>query len=149
MRRMRVLKCMPSKEETRVPEMARASGQRKPCRMAVSSLGNTLDDKVGSLARSKYFFLFEGSPERFTVVEHPSRPTGVEAGVVTAKALIEYKVNIVITGTIGRRAYGALKEAGASVKAGCTGTVFEAVRKGAAGELEECKGATYTGYLGI
>ncbi|MDD1769477.1 MAG: hypothetical protein LUO79_00155 [Methanomassiliicoccales archaeon] len=129
--------------------MARASGPRKPCRMAVSSLGNTLDDKVGSLARSKYFFIFEGSPEKFTVVENPSRAPGVEAGLMTAKALIENKVNIVITGTIGRRAYGALKEAGTSVKAGCTGSVFEAVRRCAAGELEECKGATYAGYLGI
>lgn len=121
---------------------------RKSCKIAVSSMGSTLDDKVGPLARSPYLFLFEGSPDKFSVVENPSRPPGTERGIMTAKVLVEKKVDTVITGTIGRRAYNALNEEGISVKAGCSGSVLQAVRKCASGELEECKGATFAGYIG-
>ena len=119
---------------------------RRSCRIAVSSMGKTLDDKVGPLARSPYFFLFEGSPEKFSVVENKSHTPGVEGGVITAMALLETKVDTVITGTIGRRAHTALKEAGISVKAGCTGSVAQAIEKCASGELEKCKGATFAGH---
>jgi predicted Fe-Mo cluster-binding NifX family protein len=124
----------------------KGSGLHKSCRIAVSSMGRNLDDKVGPLARSPYFFLFEGSPENFTLVENLSHTPGVEGGVMAAKALLEKKVDTVITGTIGRRAHTTLKEAGISVKAGCIGSVSQAVRKCASGELEECKGATFAGH---
>ncbi len=117
----------------------------KPCKMAVTALGKTIDDRIGSLGRSKYLFIFEGSPDKFIVVGIPPHPEGVGAGLMVAKALIEGKYDVVVTGTIGKRAFAALKDSGISVKAGCTGTVYEAIRKCAAGELEECKGATFAG----
>lgn len=125
--------------------MPKASKPMKPCKMAVSSLGNSIDDNVGPLGRSTYFFIFQGSPEKFIVVDNPSRTTGVNAGVATAKALVDAKVDIVVTGTIGKRAFAALKDAGIMVKAGCEATVAEAAAKCAAGELKECEGATFAG----
>jgi len=123
------------------------SKPRKQCRIAVTSAGNDLNSKVSLIGRSSHFILFEGTPERYTVIENASRGVGTESGAEAAKALAETKVDIVITGTIGSHAYRALQEAGISVKAGCSGTIAEAIKKCAAGELAECKGATYAGNI--
>ena len=119
------------------------------CRIAVSSLGRTLNSKVGPLARCPYIFVFEGSPENYRVVE--SRPKGEahERGPSAAQTLAKLNVGTVITGTIGPRAYKVLESAGIHVKGGCTGTVSSAVKKCAAGKLEDCKGATFAGHLSI
>lgn len=54
-------------------------------------------------------------------------------------------MDILITSTVGPRAFQILRGAEISVKAGCKGTVADAVRRCAAGELKDCHGATYAG----
>lgn len=115
------------------------------CRIAVSSMGGTLGSKVGPMARCTHFLVFEGSPENYKVVECRSKGAPDEKGPNAAQNVAKMQVGTVITGTIGPRAYRVLKDAGISVKAGCSGTVADAVRKCAAGKLKECKGATFAG----
>jgi predicted Fe-Mo cluster-binding NifX family protein len=119
----------------------------KECRMAVSSLGEGLESNIGSLARCTHFVIFEGSPDKYKVVRCRHQGPSNEKGPNTAQGLTKLDVDIVITSTIGPRAYAILKDAGIVVKAGCKGTVSEAARKCAAGKLKECKGATYAGNI--
>jgi predicted Fe-Mo cluster-binding NifX family protein len=94
------------------------STQHRQCRIAVKSAGKDLNSRISSIGRCSHILLFEGSPERFTVVENTSRRAGIESGVESAKALADEKIDIVITGTIGTRSWRVLHEAGISVKAG-------------------------------
>ena len=120
---------------------------KKKCKMAVSSAGADLESKISSLARCSYFVLFEGSPEDYRIVKCGSKEAPNEKGPKVAQKLTELDVDIVITSTIGPRAFSILKEAGIAVKAGCKGTVEDAVKKCAAGRLKDCKGATYAGNI--
>jgi len=129
--------------------MSEKSSEDNRCRIAVASTGDTLDSKIGPLARCTHFIVFEGSPESYTVVEFRPKGSPNEKGPNAAEMLAKMNVGTAITGTIGPRAYKILKEAGISVKAGCSGTVSGAVRKCAAGKLKDCKGATYSGYIGM
>jgi predicted Fe-Mo cluster-binding NifX family protein len=122
---------------------------KKKCKMAVSSLGPGLESKIGSLARCTHFIVFEGSPKEYRVVRSGSSSPPNEKGPSAAQELAKMKVDIVITSTIGPRAFAILKEGGIEVKAGCKGTVSEAVKKCAAGKLKECKGATYAGNIDL
>ena len=125
-----------------------AEGER-PCRMAVTSKGDDLDGEIAPMARSPFFIIFEGTPENHLVMENLIRKGGSESALRTAAELVKQRVDIVITGTIGPRAYRQLEEAGIKVHAGCEGTVSEALKKCLKGKLPICDKATYGGYLGI
>ena len=120
---------------------------KKKCKMAVSSSGAGIESKISSLARCTHFVLFEGSPDDYRIVKCASAVAPSEKGPKVAQKLTELDVDIVITSTIGPRAFSILKEAGIAVKAGCRGTVEDAVKKCAAGKLKDCKGATYAGNI--
>jgi predicted Fe-Mo cluster-binding NifX family protein len=122
---------------------------KRRCRMAVTSRGRGLDSRVGSLARSPYILVFEGSPDKYSVIEERSQDARDEPGVRAAEALVGKKIAIVITGTIGKSAHEVLKKAGMSVKGGCKGTIADAVKKCAEGRLAECMGATYAGNVDL
>ncbi len=117
----------------------------KKCKMAVTSLGGDIDSEIGSIARSTYFVIFEDSPKNYKVVKSAIKGSPVEKGPKAAQNLVKLGVNIVITSTIGPKAFDILRDAGISVKAGCKGKVSQAAIKCAAGKLKECKGATYAG----
>lgn len=125
--------------------MVARSSEDKECRIAVASYGGTLDSKIGPLARCTHFIVFEGSPEKYTVVESRPRGDPNEKGPYAAERLAKMNVGTVITGTIGPRAFEILRDAGISVKGGCSGKVSDAVRSCAAGKLKNCKGAKFAG----
>jgi len=122
-------------------------GSKKQCRMAVTGMGGDLDSKIGPLARCNYFVVFEGTPKKFKIVKCEVKGAVDEKGPNVARALTKLDVDIVVTSTIGPRAFSILKDAGVSVKAGCKGKVGEAAIKCAAGKLKECEGATYAGNI--
>mgnify|MGYP005834242587 CR=1 FL=1 len=115
----------------------------------MSSRGSDLKSEVVSLGQSEYFIVFEGSPENYRAVENPIKWAGAEAGVEAAREIRKLDVDILVTGSIGPRTYDLLRDSGISIKAGCSGTVADSIRKCVAGELPECKGATFAGYIGI
>ncbi|QLH74968.1 MAG: NifB/NifX family molybdenum-iron cluster-binding protein [Methanomassiliicoccales archaeon] len=117
----------------------------KKCRIAVTSMGRDLKSRVGPIARSPYIIVFEGSPDKFSVIEERHIDARNEPGVKTAETLVSKEIGTVITGTIGKRAHEVLSRAGISIKGGCKGSVEEAVRECAAGRLADCHGAKYAG----
>lgn len=121
----------------------------KPCRVAVSCKGDSIDSEVASIGQSTHFIVFEGSPEKFRAVENEAKGQGSESGTKAAGLLRSMGINIVITGTLGQRGFEAFDRAGIMVHAGCSGKVRESVQKCLRGELPKCRGATYTGYIGF
>ncbi|HSA35842.1 MAG TPA: NifB/NifX family molybdenum-iron cluster-binding protein [Methanomassiliicoccales archaeon] len=131
-----------------VKKISTPQGER-PCRMAVTSKGDGLDGEIAPMARSSYFIIFEGSPENSMVMENLVKKGGSESAIKNAAELAKQKVDIVITGTIGPRAFKQLETAGVKVHAGCEGKVSDILEKCLKGKLPTCKKATYGGYLGI
>ncbi|NLX46742.1 MAG: hypothetical protein GXY70_01015 [Euryarchaeota archaeon] len=123
--------------------------EERPCRMAVTSTGDDLDGKIAPMARSSFFIIFEGSPENHLVMENLIKKAGSESGIKAAAELAKQDVDIVITGTIGPKAFKQLEAAGVKVHAGCEGKVSDILDKCLKGKLPICKKATYSGYLGI
>jgi len=121
----------------------------RPCRMAVTSKGDGLDGEIAPMARSSFFIIFEGSPENSMVMENLVKKGGSESAIKSAAELAKQKVDIVITGTIGPRAFKQLESAGVKVHAGCEGKVSDILEKCLKSKLPVCKKATYGGYLGI
>ena len=120
------------------------------CRMAVTCSSGDLQAKIVPLARSAFFIIFEGSPDRFLVMENLIKKAGSESGIRMANELAEQKVDIVITGTIGPKAFKQLESAGVKVHAGCDGNkVSDVLDKCLKGVLPVCDKATYSGYLGV
>jgi predicted Fe-Mo cluster-binding NifX family protein len=117
--------------------------------MAVTSKGDGLDGEIAPMARSSFFIIFEGSPENSMVMENLVKKGGSESAIRSAAELAKQKVDIVITGTIGPRAFKQLESAGVKVHAGCEGKVSDILEKCLKGKLPVCKKATYGGYLGI
>jgi predicted Fe-Mo cluster-binding NifX family protein len=115
------------------------------CRVAVSSMGSSLDSEIGSLGTSTYFIIFEGRPDTFNVCNNGAMGHGSGAGVKAAGILKSMAVNIVITTNIGEQGVLSFQKAGITVHAGCSGTVKDGIQKCLKGELSECKGATYAG----
>lgn len=101
------------------------------------------------MARSSFFIIFEGDPNNHLVMENLLKKAGSESGIKVADELAKQKVDIVITGTIGPKAFKRLEDAGVKVHAGCEGKVADVLDKCLKGKLPICKKATYGGYLGI
>jgi predicted Fe-Mo cluster-binding NifX family protein len=121
----------------------------RPCRLAVTSNGADLQGDIVPMARSSFFIIFEGDPQNHRVMENLIKKAGSESGIKVAEELAAQKVDIVITGTIGPRAFQQLQDAGVKVHAGCEGKVADALERCLKGKLPLCKKATYGGYLGI
>lgn len=117
--------------------------------MAVTSKGDDLNGEIAPMARSSFFIIFEGSPENRMVMENLIKKGGSESAIKSAAELAKQNVDIVITGTIGPRAFKQLETAGVKVHAGCEGKVSDILEKCLKGKLPTCKKATYGGYLGI
>lgn len=119
----------------------------KECRIAVCSSDGSLQGKVASMAKCTHFVIFKGSPADYEVAECKVEGPVHERGPNVARLATSLKVGTIITGTIGPKAFKILREAGITVKAGCRGTVVEAIGECAAGLLKDCKGATYAGMI--
>lgn len=124
-------------------------GIRKACRVAVSSNGDSIDSEVVPIGQSTHFIVFEGGPDNYSPIDNVARGKGSEAGIKAAGYLHSKGVNIVITGNLGEKGFKAFESAGVKVHAGCSGKVGDSIQKCLKGELPECKGATYAGYIGF
>jgi predicted Fe-Mo cluster-binding NifX family protein len=121
----------------------------RPCRMAVTTRGDDLQGEIAPMARSTFFIIFEGDPTHHLVMENLVKKAGSESGLKVASELAKQDVDIVITGTIGPKAFKQLEAAGIKVHAGCEGKVSDVLDKCMKGKLPICKKATYGGYIGF
>lgn len=122
---------------------------QKPCRVAVSSKGDSIDSEVSSIGQSTHFIIFEGSPDNFRAIDNEARGQGSDASIKAASFLRSKGISTVVTGTLGQKGFHAFNKAGVTVHAGCSGKVKESIQKCLKGELPKCKGAVFTEYIGF
>jgi predicted Fe-Mo cluster-binding NifX family protein len=114
-------------------------------KIAISSTGDKLESAVDErFGRCPYFFIAElenNEIKSSEAVENTSASQMGGAGMTAAQAVAEKKVDAVITGNIGPRAFSAFQQLGIEVYQG-SGTVKEVLDKFAKNELKKINEAT-------
>jgi predicted Fe-Mo cluster-binding NifX family protein len=121
---------------------------RSIMRIAISSqdkdLNANLDPRFG---RAAYFIIVDPETMAFEVVENSqnlnlSQGAGIQAG----KTIADNKVDVLITGHCGPKAFKVLQGAGVKIVTGAGGTVADAIAQFNSGELENSTEADVEGH---
>jgi predicted Fe-Mo cluster-binding NifX family protein len=121
---------------------------RSIMRIAISSqdkdLNANLDPRFG---RAAYFIIVDPETMAFEVVENSqnlnlSQGAGIQAG----KTIADNKVDVLITGHCGPKAFKVLQGAGVKIVTGAGGTVADAIAQFNSGELETSTEADVDGH---
>ena len=107
-------------------------------RLAITSTGKELDSNLDPrFGRTAYFIVVDPETMAFEVVENSQNlnlPQG--AGIQAGKTIADNKVDVLITGHCGPKAFKVLQKAGVKVMTGAGGTVTDAIAQFNIGELE-------------
>lgn len=106
---------------------------------AVSSTGRDLSSQVdGRFGRAQFFVLVDVDTGSLLEVFNNSTNMAAQsgAGISSAQVLCDAGVNVVLTGSIGPKAFQVLEAAGLEMYTSATGSVAEAVNSFKAGKLE-------------
>jgi predicted Fe-Mo cluster-binding NifX family protein len=117
-------------------------------KVAVSTTGKTLDDPVDPrFGRAPYFAVLDPEDMNLTVIDN-SQSLGLPqgAGIQAAQTVIKERVDALITGNCGPKAFATLNAAGVAVYIGAHGTVREAVEQFKAGALTKAESANVPGH---
>ncbi|MFZ5981375.1 MAG: NifB/NifX family molybdenum-iron cluster-binding protein [Candidatus Zixiibacteriota bacterium] len=99
-------------------------------KIAVTSQGTDLTSKVDPrFGRAQYFIIVDTSNDDFKTIENTQNLNAVQgAGVQAAQNIVREKVDIVVSGNLGPKAYMTLNAAGIKIALWSDGTVAEAVQ---------------------
>ena len=107
-------------------------------RLAITSTGKELDSNLDPrFGRTAYFIVVDPETMAFEVVENSQNlnlPQG--AGIQAGKTIADNKVDVLITGHCGPKAFNVLQKAGVKVMTGAGGLVTDAIAQFNNGELE-------------
>lgn len=106
-------------------------------KVAVSSLGTSLDDRVDDhFGRARYFVIADTGSDAADVVDNTTNMNALQgAGIAAAETVSDHSAAAVITGHLGPKAFAALHAAEIPGYNGSGMTVRDAVAAFAAGEL--------------
>ncbi len=109
-------------------------------RIAVSSQGADLASKVDPrFGRAPYFLVFDTGDESFEVVGNEQNVNAEQgAGIQAAVNVSREKVDMVVSGNFGPKAFRALEAAGIKIALWADGTVSEAIELARNDKLEIC-----------
>ena len=98
-------------------------------RIAVTSQGKDLTSKVDPrFARAPYFLIFDTTDESLEVIENSQNVNAAHgAGIQAAENVVNKKVDTVVAGNFGPKAFQALGAAGIKTVQWTEGTVSEAI----------------------
>ena len=117
-------------------------------RIAVTSTGNELiSDMDPRFGRAKYFIIVDPKTLEYEVAENKQNlnlPQG--AGIQAAKTIVDQKVDVLISGNCGPKAFQVLDAAGINVVTGAKGRVIDAVTQYKNGQLQAVKEANVEGH---
>jgi len=117
-------------------------------RIAVSSKGTDLTSDVDPrFGRALNFLIFDTNDESIEVVENTQNVHAMQgAGVQTAENIVNKKVDLVVAGNFGPKAFLALDAAGVKVALYAEGTVSEAIDLARNNKLKICDKASVEGH---
>jgi len=106
-------------------------------KLAISSLGNTLDSNVdGRFGRCLYFIFYDTETEEFKAIQNEATSAFGGAGVQAAQLINDRGAEVVLTGNVGPNAMSVLQAAKVRIFVGVSGTVREAIDKFIRGEYK-------------
>ena len=116
--------------------------------IAITSEGKDLDSKVDPrFGRAAYFIIVDPETLAFEVVENSQNlnlPQG--AGIQAGKTIVDHKVDVLLTGNCGPKAFKVLQTAGVKVMTGVSGQVKDALLQYKNNELKETENANVDGH---
>lgn len=117
-------------------------------KIAVSSQGNDLSSQVDPrFGRAAYFIIYNTEDDSFEAVSNEINLNAAQgAGVQSAQIVANRKVDWVISGNMGPKAFTTLKSAGIKIASWSGGTVEEAVKLLKDDKLKEIDGANVQGH---
>lgn len=117
-------------------------------RIAITSTGRELDSNLDSrFGRAEYFIIVDPETMAFEVVENSQNfnlPQG--AGIQAGKTVADHKVDALITGHCGPKAFKVLQSAGVKIMTGASGKIVDAIAQFKNGELEAATEADVDGH---
>ncbi len=117
-------------------------------RLAITSTGKELDSNLDPrFGRTAYFIIADPETMAFEVVENSQNlnlPQG--AGIQAGKTIADNRVDVLITGHCGPKAFKVLQNAGVKIMTGARGTVTDAIEQFNKGELESSAEADVEGH---
>jgi predicted Fe-Mo cluster-binding NifX family protein len=108
-------------------------------RVGISATGEDLNARVDDrFGRCPWFLVVDSDSLKFTALENRHAQEGMGAGMAAAKDLIDVRVDAVISGQVGPKAYEVLKAADVDIFLVSGGiTVKEALERFNRGELRK------------
>ena len=117
-------------------------------RIAVSSSGTNPSSPVDPrFGRAAFFVIVDTERKDFKAIEnvqHLNLPQG--AGIQAAQTVAAERVDTLITGNCGPKAFRVLQAAGVQVITGATGRIEDVIRRCLSGKLEAVDGANVEGH---
>ena len=117
-------------------------------KIAVSASGTEMNSQTDPrLGRAPFFIIADEGMNIIKVIDNQlNRNSPNSAGVQAAQAIIDNKVDSVISGNCGPNAFTALSAAGIDVYSFAEGTVHEALDEFIKGNLKKFEGASVAGH---
>ncbi|KQM12045.1 hypothetical protein AOA80_04740 [Methanomassiliicoccales archaeon RumEn M1] len=108
-------------------------------RVAISATGASIEGEMDHhFGRCRCFAIAEG--EHMLTIENTARDASEGAGVKAAQLMIDNRVDVVITGSLGPKASQVLEEAGIRSFVGISGKVADVLERYRKGRLEASSG---------
>ncbi|MBF0120659.1 MAG: NifB/NifX family molybdenum-iron cluster-binding protein [Desulfobacterales bacterium] len=116
--------------------------------IAVTSTGKDLKSEIDPrFGRTSYFIVVNPETMQFKVIENEQNlnlPQG--AGIQAGKNMVDNKIDLVITGNCGPKAFKVLDKSGIKVITGVSGLVIDAVLNYKNGKLKHSQGPNVEGH---
>ena len=112
-------------------------------KVAITSTGPDLESAVDErFGRARYILITDPQTNDFEVIDNSSDSTAVQgAGAQTAQVMADKRVEWVLTGHVGPRAFQVLNLAGIRVGIGTSGTCREVLERFRRGEFTAAEDA--------
>lgn len=82
-------------------------------KIAISATGKTIENLLDMrFGRCEYFQIHDTESEKFMAIENKGQNSSGGAGIAAANQLIDEKVEVIITGSLGPNAFELIEKAG-------------------------------------
>jgi predicted Fe-Mo cluster-binding NifX family protein len=119
-------------------------------KVAITSSSPNLESNVDPrFGRCQYIICVDAETLQFEAIENPGAIAGGGAGIATAQAIAEKKVETVLTGNCGPNAHQVLSAAGIKVITGVSGKIQDVIQDYKAGKYKVSSQPNVTEHFGM
>ncbi len=116
-------------------------------KICLSSTANNLDAQLDPrFGRCPYFLIVDPKTLQYEAIPNPALTAVGGAGIQAAQAMINKKVDTVITGNIGPNAFKALNAAGIQILIEPPASILQIIEKYNTGKIQQTQAPTVSGH---